>query len=279
MSIRASFVRALLTTLIALVVRTPTQGALDLTSTSYSQNFNFLSSTTPVTWVNDQATETTSGSPGWYWDGGKPPYGVDDGSLLDDLPLSYGPSSNSDRAMGNLSSIANGDAVWGITFHNVLSDAIISLEVKFTGEKWRNSDAVADTLTFSYKTSSTNINNFETSSGTVPTGWTPVPALNFTATDTGTTGAVDGNDAANRTMLSSTISVTVPLGHYIALRWFDDDVSLNDHGIAIDDLFVTATVPEPGAALFGGLACGVAVLTILMRRALAHAIVSRARRL
>ena len=47
----------------------PTQGVVVLNAlTTYQQDFNFLdNANTSVIWQNDQTTETTTGSPGWFW--------------------------------------------------------------------------------------------------------------------------------------------------------------------------------------------------------------------
>src|SRR5205085_409398 len=57
---------------------------------------------------------------------------------------------------------------------------------------------------------------------------------------TSTAAALDGNAAANRTALSSTITVTVNNGQEVWLRWKDINDANNDHGLAIDDVSVTA---------------------------------------
>src|SRR5262249_60869348 len=72
-------------------------------------------------------------------------------------------------------------------------------------------------------------------------GWTTVTALSFTGPVTGATAsALDGNAAANRTLISGTLPVTVNAGQEIWLRWQDPDDAGSDHGLAIDDFSVTA---------------------------------------
>jgi hypothetical protein len=172
--------------------------------------------------------------------------------------------------MGGKTTTTSFENAWGFVIRNALSEAIIGLEISYTGEKWRDVSATSDSITFSYKTSSANITDFETAS-VLPSGWTAVSALDFTATDAVGIGPVDGNNPANRTTLSHSILVTVPVGEYIALRWYDDTVTgTGDHGIAIDDLTVTAAVPEPSAVHTGALICGAASLAFLARRQLAN---------
>ncbi len=52
---------------------------------------------------------------------------------------------------------------------------------------------------------------------------------------------MDGNLAANSANLSSSFNVTVNNGQEIWLRWVDPDDGSSDHGLAVDDLLVTAT--------------------------------------
>ena len=68
-----------------------------------------------------------------------------------------------------------------------------------------------------------------------------VAALDFTSPITGgTAGALDGNLAANRVALSSTITgLNIPAGTEVMLRWSDPDHSGTDHGLSIDDFSVT----------------------------------------
>jgi predicted extracellular nuclease len=51
---------------------------------------------------------------------------------------------------------------------------------------------------------------------------------------------LNGNDPANRLAKSDTITVTVGVGQEIWIRWKDTNDAGNDHGLAIDDLSVTA---------------------------------------
>jgi hypothetical protein len=244
-------------------------GALDLTSISYTQDFDFLSSSvSPVTWVDDQGIQNTMGSPGWYWLTTPTFYSVDDGNDPSAGRFSYGPIMGGDRAMGSITNNSNIVTVWGLVLRNLLSDPILGLEITFTGEKWREASAASDGITFSYRTSSTNITDMETAE-VLPGGWTAVPALNFTTTDVVGIGPVNGNDPANRTTLTQTISVNIPVGGYFALRWYDSDASGVDHGIAIDDLTVVVAVPEAGAIFSGSVICGAAAIAAFVRRSAA----------
>jgi hypothetical protein len=80
-----------------------------------------------------------------------------------------------------------------------------------------------------------------TDANTPTTGWLDYDPLDFTSPQLGTStaAAIDGNAAANRTALSSSISVTVANGQEIWLRIKDINDANNDHGLAIDDFSVT----------------------------------------
>ena len=94
--------------------------------------------------------------------------------------------------------------------------------------------------------------------------WTPVTALNFTGPiATSTASALDGNASENRVAISASFAVSIAPNQEIVLRWSDPDDSGNDHGLAIDDLTVTATAtdaaPTVSATIPSNDATGVAV--------------------
>jgi hypothetical protein len=247
-------------------------GALALTSPIHNEDFNFLASTgTTNVWNNDQGSENANGSPGWWWFGDNSTgYDASDGSSSTPDLTSFG--VDSDRAMGSLTGGANDFTVWSLVIQNNLSAPITALTVSFTGEQWRDADVPTNTVTFSYKTSSVATDfNQESDFGDDPVAdvtWTANPNLNFTGTDD-----LAGDVAVNpprQFARNDTLTVNVPVGEFIALRWHDGNFSsLSDHGLAIDDLTITATtaaIPEPSALLFGGLVCGILGLEYARRK-------------
>src|SRR5205814_1348068 len=75
--------------------------------------------------------------------------------------------------------------------------------------------------------------------------WTPVSGLAFSSPNTATTGALNGNDPANRAIVTGTITgLNVATGQRFWIRWIDADASGSDDGLAIDDVSVT---PHTGA--------------------------------
>ncbi len=155
----------------------------------------------------------------------------------------YGPAFVFERALGILPGPATGEMRYGVRFANNAGVPINSVEVTYTGEQWRDGgNGIPQTLVFDYRRD-TNVNDITTGI------YTPVPALAFTTpTNSLSATALDGNNPANRTVRTATFAVTILPGQEIMLRWTDLEVSGEDHGIAIDDLSVTAR----GASTAGG---------------------------
>lgn len=155
---------------------------------------------------------------------------------------SYGtPAGNTERALGSVGSgnAAAGSFFYGVRFTNNTGSTITSLTVNYVGEQWRNGgNTTANVVAFSYVTGApvaTNLAAFQAAG-------TNVTALDFSSPiNTATAAALDGNAAANRVAISSTITgLNLANGSEILLRWSDPDHGGADHGLAIDDVFVTA---------------------------------------
>src|SRR5690606_38467929 len=76
-------------------------------------------------------------------------------------------------------------------------------------------------------------------------GFTSVPTLDFiTPQVSEDQSALNGNDPANQVVFDATIQgVDILPGQEIFLRWMDINDGFNDHGLAIDDVTVTALPP------------------------------------
>lgn len=205
-----------------------------------TQNFNALPASGSATWANNSTLS------GWYHarTGSGTTVVANDGSSNAGNLYSYGTGTNSDRALGSLGSdnSAVGNIFWGIILTNNTGATVTSLNVSYVGEQWRNSAQAAQTVSFSYITGTGltgSLANFQTAG-------TNVASLNFTSPITGgTAGALNGNLAANRTAVSSTITgLNLANGQQILLRWSDPNHTNEDHGLAIDDFSVT---PQGGA--------------------------------
>ncbi|HSN74895.1 MAG TPA: Ig-like domain-containing protein, partial [Anaerolineae bacterium] len=221
------FVLVVVLSIVPLTAAAP-QAAISLSS-AYSQDFNTLAASgTANAWTDDSTLA------GWY--STQIQYIASSGTSTTGGLYSFGLTSSSERALGSLGSNATGAIYYGARFVNNTGQAVTALTVNYFGEQWRNGgNTNQHKLTVDYQIGS---------SVTSLTGgtWTPVSALDFTGPiASSTAAALDGNAAANRVALSHTFNVAINAGQEIMLRWTDLNDSGNDHGLAIDDLTVTAT--------------------------------------
>jgi hypothetical protein len=233
--------------------------AISLTGAAYSQNFNGLNTTGTVAWTQE------TNIPGWsaytpqvnnVTDIIASSGGSATGSLF-----SFGPAGGgADRALGSVASdsfTGSGGFVYYVAhFQNNTGFDIDSITVDYTGEQWRLAAAQTGAGVLRVQTAvGPTVPSFTQST----TGWSAViPSLQFTGpqvnTAAGGAAAIDGNNAANRTVIApSTISLAVPAGQDFWVRWRDFNESGNDHGLAIDDFTMSYTVPEPASLAVIGL--------------------------
>jgi uncharacterized repeat protein (TIGR01451 family) len=208
--------------------------SLTTPGSAVTQSFNTLSSTAGSTTNNLTLT-------GWFMTetgGGardNDQYAVDTGGSNTGDTYSYGAAGNSERALGGLQS-GTLVPVIGACFTNNTGGALSSLDVAYTGEQWRISNTAAardDRMDFQYSLNATDL-----TTGT----WTDVNALDFTnpIKTAGTAGALDGNAAANRTAVSSSIaSLSIANGATFWIRWNDLNASGADDSLAVDDFSLT----------------------------------------
>jgi hypothetical protein len=220
---------------------------------NYSQNFDTLSASGSATWADDTTV------PGWYSQrSGSSGNSIiaDPGSETAGNLYSYG--STAERALGSIGSgtAMAGNFAHGVQLQNTSGEAATVNSLAYTGEQWRKGgETVAQVVTLWYQISPTPITSLAPSADT---GWTAVPAGNFSSpvnTDTGT--SLNGNDLANRTTISINPNIFVPAGNYLMIRWKDPDHTGVDHGLAIDDVslaWITSPVISlsPGAIAFVG---------------------------
>src|ERR1700759_3151098 len=204
-----------------------------------TENFDTLSNTAG-------STTNTALPTGWYiTEGGggardNEQYAVDTGGSTTGDTYSYGAAGSTERALGELRS-GTLIPLFGAKFTNNTGATITSLDISYNGEQWRFGgvhSTVADRLDFQYSVNATDL-----STGT----YLDANALDFNPPiTTGTAGALDGNAAANRTAISSTITgLSIPSGATFFIRLNDVDATGADDGLAIDDFSVT---PQGGAA-------------------------------
>ena len=200
-----------------------------LLSSPYSQDFNTLATSgTTNTWTDDSTIS------GWY--STRTVYIANAGTTNNGALYSFGTGTATERALGSVASGSTGTVRYGARFTNDTGNTITSITVSYTGEQWRNGGNTSQhKLSFDYQVGGT-VTSLTT--GT----WTPVTSLDFTGPiAVSTAAALDGNAAANRVAISAPFAVSIAAGQEIMLRWNDPDDTGSDHGLAVDDLTVTAT--------------------------------------
>lgn len=195
--------------------------------TTYNQNFDTLansgaSSVTPNGWNFSEAGVNANTT-----------YSAGTGSSNTGETYSFGAAGSTERALGGLRS-GNLIPLIGACFTNNTGSTINTLTLSYTGEQWRlGATGRADRLDFQYSTDATSLT----------TGaWNNIDSLDFTApVSGGTVGLLDGNAAANRVLLNTTLAgLAIANGADIWLRWNDLDATGADDGLAVDDFALTA---------------------------------------
>ncbi len=195
---------------------------------TYSQDFDTLAnsgttnSTLPTGWL---LNETGGGARD------NEQYAADTGASNTGDTYSYGATGSTERAFGSLRS-GTLIATYGACFSNATGSTLNSFGIAYTGEQWRLGTASrTDQLDFQYSVDATSL-----TTGT----WVDVDALDFVTPNTATTGAKDGNAAANRTSITAPVSgLNIASGATFCIRWNDADASGADDGLAIDDFSLT----------------------------------------
>lgn len=226
---------------------------------AYQQTFDGLAASgTANTWINDITL------PGWHLfrqPSGAPiavsTYNADTGTSNSGAFISYGASSNTDRALGGLGSggaffsgpspapsVASGAvAGWlALALSNASGSAISSLNISFNGEQWRNGgNATTQAMVLEYGYGA----NFDQ----VATWMAPGGNFNWTSpVATATAGPVDGNSSGRVTGRGGNLDLSATpwaAGSTLWLRWIETNDTGNDHGLAIDD--VSISLPSPVA--------------------------------
>jgi predicted extracellular nuclease len=216
-------------------------GSITLFGSPLTENFDSLASAgTNIAWADNTtiaglfSTRTT--------------YNAGTGSSNTGALYSFGVAGTNpltDRALGSVASGGTGTFYFAVKLTNNTGSPIASLSINYVGEQWRDGGAatpVAQTLNFQHQVANAGV---ITDADTPSTGWTAFSSLSFTSptfTNTGAGVLLDGNAAANRTAKSATLTFGTPVanGQEIWLRWQDINDGGNDHGLAIDDLSITA---------------------------------------
>jgi uncharacterized protein len=229
---------------------------VNFTGSTYTQTFDTLATSgTNNPWTNDStivgwslfrptsATNLTSVA--------IPTYNANDGSSNTGSFYSYGAATgatSNDRALGGLASggayfgtPASGALAGWIAFAatNTSGSTINNLNIKFNGEQWRdggNTTLATQSMLFQY--------GFGNTFDAVSTWNTPGVSFNWTSpVATATAGAVNGNVAGLVTNVGGALnSLNWANSDTLWLRWIENNDVGNDHGLAIDDFSLSATV-------------------------------------
>ncbi len=249
---------ALLTVCVSLA-DVPAHGQVSLTSLGvpYTENFDTLSNTAGLTTANLTNGWLQAETGGGARDNEL--YAVGAGAANTGDTYSFGAAGSTERALGGLRS-GTLIPVFGVQFVNNTGVIITDLDITYVGEMWRLGTAArTDRLDFQY-----SLDAISLAEGI----WTDVAALDFSSPDTVTVGAKDGNFAAARTVVTSSIGgLAVANGAVVSIRWTDLDASGADDGLAVDEFRLTA-IPEPStyALLFGVVTLGLVIVRRRCRR-------------
>ena len=238
---------------------------IPLSAGTYHQDFDSLADNGPANRWTDNVT-----LPGWYVSKSVLPNAVTNyianaGSLTTGSLYSYGATASANRALGVLVSGTPGNIAFGLCFTNNTDSAQSNILISFTGEQWRNANAAAQTLAFSFRLG----NSLTNADGAGTFAWTPRSALDFTTPVTGgSAGALDGTAPASQSVFTNVplSGVAVQSGQELFLRWLlARPDSGSSHGVAVDNLTVSfqaagssppfiTTQPQNEAAGEGGFA-------------------------
>lgn len=207
---------------------------VSLTGPAYTQDFDSLANSgsghtaLPAGWLLNESGTNANGQ-----------YQAGTGSGNSGDSYSFGASGSTERALGGLLSGSLSPS-FGACFTNNVGNEVTALDIAYTGEQWRSGSAGRlDTINFQYSLDATSL---------ADGSWVDVDALDFVTPNTVGTGAKDGNDAANRTPLSSQIAgLAIANGSGFCIRWTDFNASGADDGLAVDDFSLTPVFVAPGA--------------------------------
>jgi len=268
---------------------------------AYTQNFDILpntpenaSLTATKQWADDMTPSATVTSiPGFFLyhpliptseagTNGHQGFRIGAGTATTGRFYSWGSSGSADRALGSLNAdtistpqnaatppatVEDSQIYIGLQLTNNTGVTLTSFSLAFTGEQWRlagngptgfpGTQVTSDGFDFQYSLDPTATISSPNSL------YTDVNALDFFSPQTlGGASALDGNAAANRTLIGPVpTTVSWAPGTNLFLRWVDTNfpgpnptagTTRADNGVGIDDLTFTA-VPEPASLCLLGL--------------------------
>lgn len=226
------------------------QGPVLINSSEFSYNQDFNTLTTAGNWSNGSTLT------GWYATSGTgipSSFYLNDGSLTTTSPplVSFGSVSDNDRGLGFVPvGTSNGRLQSiGLRMKNTSGSTLTAFTISWDGEQWRNGSIESQNIKLYYKISLDPIANAPTSIS----GLTPVNQ--FDSPENLSSGqpavALDGNDAANRGVLTANISVSLPNNYEIMFVWIDTyNLFSYDHLFAIDNVSLSSSTQQSQTITF-----------------------------
>ncbi len=169
----------------------------------------------------------------------------DSGSIQTAGIHSYGETGSSERALGYIGSASVPSIAFTAAFTNSTGTTIHQLDVEFRAEQWRSDFSRINGWVVSLSTDG-GLNYDPINAGNLSTWKSSVEEE---------AGPIDGN--VHSSLRSGSITgLSIPNGETFFLRWSADRgvPSGSSQGIAIDDVSVVASVPEPSMILLGSIA-------------------------
>ena len=180
---------------------------------------------------------------GWYGNGAlAAKFGATEGDQTTGGEVSFGPPGGANRALGLLATSSTGGTAFGVRFINDTPMTLTRMNVRFTGEIWRQSN-LAKSLRFSYAIDPTGLSPFP-----APAAYLPALDVNLPPNAAAVGGfAVDGTLAINQTNLAviNQAITNWPPGGALWLVWQMTDATGKAQGLAIDNLTFSAAPPTP----------------------------------
>jgi hypothetical protein len=239
---------------LAAALATKSHALVSFTGTPYTQDFDALPSTGSLAWTNDGVF------PGWSLFRRGPDFipiasiTAGAGSSNTGAIYSFGGNGGADRAFGGVGSSNAGYygspgngvvAAWiSVGLTNDTQAPIDAINIKFDGEEWRNGgNQTQQTMTLEYGVGAT----FQT----VPAWTAPGGAFDFLSPiATASAAPLDGNADENRkaNLGGDVAGLTWGVGEVLWFRWAEVNDAGNDHGLAIDNLAISAGGVTPPLA-------------------------------
>ncbi|MEO0508623.1 MAG: sulfatase-like hydrolase/transferase [Verrucomicrobiota bacterium] len=162
-----------------------------------------------------------------------------------------GADGDSERALGFIGRDDDSyPAALTLTFRNISGATIDSFDLSYTGEQWFRS-AYPVNLEFQYAIGSA----VSASPLDETPSWVDVNALDFVPLETGNNREMNGNEAANQSLLSvSNIAISLPPEDFITFRWsYPGPIGITGTGMFVDDVSVNFSGSGSGSEVTDGI--------------------------